>query len=118
MVYGLYTVYDRTAEQAAPIFCQANDGLAVRACAYMLMDMMPSEREAMRLVRLGSYETRTMHIDLLKTSEEIVLTPPSDEDQSAYTRLQQARIRQAKPVAPPPPPPTVLQRLFAFGGKK
>lgn len=58
---GLYTIYDRVAEQCGPVFQAVNDGIASRNFC-QLIDEKASYPEDYDLIYLGSIDLKTMLI--------------------------------------------------------
>lgn len=60
MVLNIYTVYDKVAEEAGPLFQAVNDGIALRN--YRNMQIPESLKNDYSLYRIGTYDTVTMEI--------------------------------------------------------
>lgn len=58
----LYTVYDRVAEQAGPVYCAVNDGVALRMYRALLQQERVADKDAYWLYALGDYDTSSMVI--------------------------------------------------------
>lgn len=71
MLIQLYTIYDRIAEDAGPIFCAKNDGVANRQYQHLLNEYQTDPLH-FKLHRLGSFNTSTMIITSLDTPVEVV----------------------------------------------
>lgn len=67
----VYTIFDRVAEDAAPVFCARNDGVAIRAFRGALKDARPDE---FRLYCVGEFDTDKV-ILLPKEKPEEVIVP-------------------------------------------
>lgn len=65
----LYTVYDRVAEQAGPVYCAVNDGVALRMYRALLQEERVADQDAYWLYALGDYDMSSMVI--------VPMTPPS-----------------------------------------
>lgn len=78
MHIGLYTIYDRVAEEAGPVFQAINDGVALRNTVQVLKPLSPTLRDEYQLIKVGSINTKTM---------ELTVEPPREIDYS----LQMAR---------------------------
>lgn len=77
-VMGLYTVYDRVAEEAGPCFLAVNDGVAVRAYRNLVKQEGVVSEDEYILYRVGSYESKSMEVrgeDPVK-----VIVPPIMDD--------------------------------------
>ena len=59
---GLYTVYDRVAEEAGPCFLAVNDAVAIRQYRQLLKDSQVVTDDEYHLFRLGSYDYKSMQI--------------------------------------------------------
>lgn len=57
----LYCVYDKIAEEAGPIFCAANEGVAMRQFRRLMGEAV--DVEDYQLLYLGSYDTKLCKID-------------------------------------------------------
>lgn len=66
---NLYCLYDRVAEEAGPLFHAVNDGVALRQTVQTLKPLPPTIREEYSLFRVGSYDARTMKIDVCVPQE-------------------------------------------------
>ena len=62
MVYGVYVVYDKVAEEAGPPFTAVNDGIAQRMFGQMNIPL--SLRADYQLVRIAYYDSKDMQITL------------------------------------------------------
>ena len=62
MVYGVYVVYDKVAEEAGPPLTAVNDGIAQRMFAQMNIPL--SLRADYQLVRIAYYDSKDMQITL------------------------------------------------------
>lgn len=60
MVLNIYTVYDKVAEEAGPLFQAVNDGIALRN--YRNMQIPESLKNDYSLHRIGTYDTVSMEI--------------------------------------------------------
>lgn len=68
----LYVIYDRTAEEAGPLFEAPNDGVALRNYRNV-MDKVPGyQRADYRLYKLGSLDEHTMAMTVVVAPEEII----------------------------------------------
>lgn len=73
MLYNLYTIYDRTAQQAGPVFCAINDGIAVRSARHTLSDVAWYDLDAYGLYKVGTFDTEKMTIDALESPDQIII---------------------------------------------
>lgn len=55
MVYKVYTVFDKVAEEAGPPFTAINDGVAIRS--FKEMNIIPSLRGDYELYHIGFYDS-------------------------------------------------------------
>lgn len=62
MVYGMYTVYDRAAEQAGPIFTAATDAVAARQYRHILDQVPAYDRDEYRLYKVGEWDDKTCKV--------------------------------------------------------
>lgn len=75
---GLYTVYDRVAEEAGPCFLAVNDGVAVRAYRNLVKQEGVVSEDEYILYRVGSYESKSMEV---RGEEPVrVVVPPIMDD--------------------------------------
>lgn len=75
---GLYTVYDRVAEEAGPCFLAVNDGVAVRAYRNLVKQEGVVSEDEYILYRVGSYESKSMEV---KGEDPVrVIVPPIMDD--------------------------------------
>ena len=62
MQLGLYVIFDRTAEEAGPVFEAINDGIALRGAVKALSGLPKPLREEYALYRIGSLESKSMSV--------------------------------------------------------
>jgi len=75
---GLYTVYDRVAEEAGPCFLAINDGVAVRSYRQLIQSSGVVAEDEYVLYRIGSYDSKRMDV---KGEEPVkVMVPPIMDD--------------------------------------
>ena len=75
---GLYTVYDRVAEEAGPCFLAVNDGVAVRNFRQLLASSSVVAEDEYVLYKIGSYDSKTM---IVKAVDPVrVMVPPLVDD--------------------------------------
>jgi len=60
MTYKLYAVYDNVAEEAGPIFCAVNDGVATRQFRQIVQNT--ENRNDFELFFLGLYDSKTVEL--------------------------------------------------------
>lgn len=70
MTYNLYTIYDRLAEDAGPIFCAKNNAVALRQYN-RLLDEYLSDQSHFKLYLLGIFNTESMQILVIAEPEEV-----------------------------------------------
>ena len=59
---GLYTIYDRVAEEAGPCFLAVNDAVAIRGYRQTLLASQVVAEDEYHLFRIGSYDSKTMDV--------------------------------------------------------
>ena len=59
----LYTIYDKSAEEAGPVFNAVNDSVAIRQVVQMMTDIPPHIRGDYKLYCLGSWDNKSMIIE-------------------------------------------------------
>lgn len=59
---GLYCIYDRVAEEAAPPFVARTDGVAIRQFMAAL-SQAPVSKDEFRLYKIGVWNPSTMNVD-------------------------------------------------------
>ena len=62
MVFNVYVIYDKVAEEAGPPFTAVNDGIAQRMFAQMNIPL--SLRNDYEIVRIAYYDSKDMQITL------------------------------------------------------
>ena len=75
MIYNVYTVYDKVAEEAGPPFTAVNDNIARRMFANM--NIPQALKSDYQLVRIGFYDSKDMQ---LAVDEPYCLTEKAKED--------------------------------------
>lgn len=70
MIQKLYVIYDKTAEEAGPIQCAKNDGIAVRIFKQSLLEV--TFPEDYRLFLVGSYDTEKVEFVMLDEPSDII----------------------------------------------
>lgn len=60
MQIGLYVIYDKTAEEAGPVFQAVNTGIALRGAVKSLHGLPKPLREEYALYQVGIIDTKTM----------------------------------------------------------
>lgn len=74
---NLYTIYDKVAKEAGPIFEAKNDGVALRQITDMVKNQAIKISEY-HLVKLGTFDKETVEIKPLKSTEAIDMQPVAD----------------------------------------
>lgn len=74
MLYGMYTLYDRVAEEAGPIFISKNDAVALRSSRTMLIESRVQDPQNYAVMRLGDYNTETLVINALPVDDQYIVT--------------------------------------------
>lgn len=70
MVTRMYTVFDKVAQEAGPIFNAKNDGVAMRS--YLALLKETKDQGEYKLMCLGSFENESMSIVLLPDPIEVM----------------------------------------------
>lgn len=70
MVYRLYSIFDRLAEECGPIFCAPNEAVALRNYRQVIKDV-PDKSEYL-LVDLGEFHTQEMRVNGRDKAEVII----------------------------------------------
>lgn len=73
MDYRLYVVYDRVAEEAGPIFCAVNDGVARRQYRGILQNVSPVDMDSYKLYCLGMYNSEEMTVEGAAVPMEVAM---------------------------------------------
>lgn len=60
MIYNVYTVYDKVAEEAGPPFTAVNDGIARRM--FKNMNIPESLKSDYKLIRIGFYDSKDVQL--------------------------------------------------------
>jgi len=68
----LYTIYDRVAEEAGPLFPAVNDGIAIRNYRNVLEQVPEYQRGDYRLYYIGEFDPHTMIVVLDSMIPEII----------------------------------------------
>lgn len=69
MKQNLYVIYDKTAEEAGPIFQAVNNGVALRQVVNVLKPLPASLRDEYKLVKVGEFDTLTMKVCVCNPEE-------------------------------------------------
>lgn len=77
----LYTIYDKVAEQAGPLFCAINDGVAIRSTINVLKEVIDIDEYA--LYKVGTFEPHSMQTGFLL---------PEEIDFKLQLKMQQHKI--------------------------
>lgn len=72
MTIRLYTIYDRVAEEAGPIFSAINDGVAVRQFRQLSREISPIDKDSYKLYFLGQFDTSVMSITVEVLPSEVM----------------------------------------------
>lgn len=72
MDVNIYSVYDKLAEEAGPLFEQKNDATAMRAYKRLFSDEKASRLEY-KLLFLGTFNKKTCKINFLDIPKEVYL---------------------------------------------
>lgn len=74
MITSLYTIYDRTAEDAGPIFEAKNHGIAKRSFFRIIRNVDSVSAGDFRLYYLGDFNSETMELNREMTPIEVDLS--------------------------------------------
>ena len=86
----LFTIYDKSAEEAGPVFNAPNEAIAIRHTVNIMMDIPPHVRSDYMLYCLGHWDHKSMIIEkcvpyevdftlyLDKASNYVVIDRPSE----------------------------------------
>lgn len=76
----LYTIYDKVAEMAGPVFCAENDGVASRQYRRLMKSegAFPGDY---KLLRLGEYDEKNAHIVADYVAEEVLVLSEEEKGQ-------------------------------------
>lgn len=77
-VMGVYTIYDRVAEEAGPLFLAVNDAVALRSYRQLVQSAGVVAEEEYTLYKIGSYDSKTMKVDGVPLIKVVV--PPIMDD--------------------------------------
>lgn len=72
MANKIYTIFDRVAECAGPLFEAPNDGVAMRAFKNTLGQTPSYQLGDYRLYRVGTFDPMTMKLDVYLTIDEVL----------------------------------------------
>lgn len=70
---GLYTIYDRVAEEGSPPFCARTDGVAIRQFMQAIQQS-PFNKDDFLLYRLGSFNPVSLELEALDKIEQVVIS--------------------------------------------
>lgn len=86
---NLYCLYDRVAEEAGPLFHAVNDGVALRQTVHTLRPLPPTVREEYSLFCIGSYDSRTMVIEVFLPREiDITISLMRSMDYDSHQQVE------------------------------
>lgn len=71
---GLYTIFDRVAEEAGPTFNAVNDGIALRNFQNLMEKVPPIQKQEYRLYKVGTFNIHNMILTVVSPPEEILFT--------------------------------------------
>lgn len=74
MLNKIYTIFDRVAEQAGPLFEAPNDGVAMRAFRNTLVKTPEYQMGDYRLYRLGSFDPDSMKMEIYGSIDEVLIS--------------------------------------------
>lgn len=70
----IYTIFDRVAEQAGPLFEAPNDGVAMRAFRNTLERTPSYQLGDYRLYRLGTFDPEAMKMEIYGSIDEVMIS--------------------------------------------
>lgn len=70
MKTNIYTIYDRIAEEAGPLFQAVNDGVAIRRTVSFMLDLDVNSTDY-KLLKIGYFENIDLQGEILPVPEEI-----------------------------------------------
>lgn len=76
----LYTIFDRVAEEAGPVFEAVNDGVAMRNFRNLLKDVPAYQHGDYRIYRLGSFDHSNMDIMKYPVIDEVLFSEVKDAE--------------------------------------
>lgn len=79
MIYNLYTIYDRIAQDSGPIFQAKNHGIALRQFENFLSQEIKEDKKFLKrtdfvLEHVSTYDSERRKFQLLESPEEVVFT--------------------------------------------
>lgn len=77
----VYTVFDRVADEAGPVFVAKNDGIALRSCAHMLREVGAENQGDYILLRIGTYESSPVRLTGFDIPVQVTKNTPVEENQ-------------------------------------
>lgn len=76
MRYELYTVIDRVAEEAGPVFQAVNVGIAQRNFRQLMSQIPEVDKDSYVLVHIGSYDSERATVEGFAVPEEVSMVTP------------------------------------------
>lgn len=76
MIQKLYTVFDKVAEEAGPVFTAVNDGVAVRS--YVKILRQTADPNDYKLLHIGEYNTETAAVAPVSPVRVVYVTIDKD----------------------------------------
>lgn len=74
----LYTIFDRVAEEAGPVFEAVNDGVAMRNFWNLLKEVPAYQHGDYRLYRLGFFDHAKMEMEKYPQIDEVLFSEAVD----------------------------------------
>lgn len=71
-VYGLYSIYDKVAEEFGPIFESSNDMTATRAKNHLIKDVEEIMRDDYELYKVATVEVEKLDIKVISCSPVLI----------------------------------------------
>lgn len=69
---NLYVIYDRVAMESGPIFEAPNHGVALRGFRQGMANVDPLDKDAYKLMQVGTMDKASMKVECLFPPEEIL----------------------------------------------
>lgn len=73
MKVRMYTVYDKVAEEAGPLFTAKNDGVAARNFRNLLEQNQVQEKEEFKLLYMGEFDTSSCKATFWIQPKEVIV---------------------------------------------
>lgn len=80
MKTNMYTVFDRVAEEAGPVFEAVNDGVAIRQFRNLLKDVPSYQHGDFRIYRIGTFDHSKMELVKFSTIDEVLFSEANNAE--------------------------------------